>query len=316
VSDRDTFVRGRQAAWARLDLLLNRPRIRRTEDWAELGALYRRACADLARAQSLGLPDDIVGYLDRLASRAHNRLYRRDGGMLRQLVRAVGVDFPRTVRAEWRFVLAAHFFFYLPFAIGVAGPQLSPAFAASVLPESTLVMVEAMYDEVIGRSGGQDAMMAGYYVWNNVGIALRCFVTGLFAGLGSVFYLVYNGLILGTITGFLVSRGLGWNLLDFTAGHSAWELTGIAIAGSAGLKLGYALVVTEGRTRIGSLRAAGPTIFRLVLGAAALLLVAAAVEGFWSAGPVPTWGKVLFGAVGAVVVVGWLGLAGRGEVDP
>ena len=316
MSDRDTFVRGRQAAWARLDLLLDRPRIRRTSDWAELGALYRRVCADLARARSLGLPDDVVGYLDRLASRAHNRLYRRDGHLLRQVVRAVLIEFPQTVRAEWRFVLAAHLLFYLPFVLGLVGPQLSPTFATSVLPESALTMVEAMYDDVIGRSSGQDAMMAGFYVWNNVGIALRCFVTGLFAGLGSVFYLVYNGLILGTISGFLFARGLGWNLLDFTAGHTAWELTGIAISGAAGLKLGYALVVTEGRTRVGSLRAAGPAIFRLVLGASALLLVAAAVEGFWSAGPVPTWGKLTFGAIGLVVVIGWLGLAGRREAAP
>lgn len=311
MSDRDRFVHTRQAAWARLDLLLSRPRIGRTADWAELAALYRRICADLARAQSLGLPDDVVGYLDRLASRAHNRLYRRDGALLGQLVRILLIEFPRTAREQWRFVLAAHLCFYLPFIVGLVGPQLSPTFATSVLPESSLAQVEAMYADTIGRSGGEDAMMAGFYVWNNVGIALRCFVTGLFAGLGSVFYLIYNGLMLGAISGFLISRGLGWNLLDFTAGHSAWELTGIAIAGAAGLKLGYALVVTEGRTRVGSLRAAGPAIFRLVVGASALLLVAAAIEGFWSAGPVPTVGKVLFGAIGAVVVGGWIVLAGR-----
>jgi len=173
-------------------------------------------------------------------------------------------------------------------------------------------MMEEMYSESIGRSSGQDAAMAGFYVWNNVGIAFRCFATGALAGLGSVFYLVYNGLVLGTVEGFLWTRGRGWNLLDFTIGHTPWELTGIAMSGAAGLKLGWALVVTEGRTRMGSLRAAAPEIYRLVLGTAALLLVAAAIEGFWSAGPAPLWAKILFGAVGTLAIVLWLILGGRG----
>ena len=50
--------------------------------------------------------------------------------------------------------------------------------------------------------------MAGFYVWNNVGIAFRCFATGALFGLGSVFYLVYNGLVLGTIEGHLWARGM------------------------------------------------------------------------------------------------------------
>jgi uncharacterized membrane protein SpoIIM required for sporulation len=311
VNERDTFVQGRQAAWERLDALLARPRLVRASEWAELAALYRRVCADLARAQSLGLADDVVSYLDRLASRSHNRLYRRSGGLLGRLARTVLEEFPRTARAEWRFVLAAHLLFYVPFAIGLAGPQLSPDFAGGVLPEPALIEVERMYERLIGRETGEDALMAGFYVWNNVGIALRCFATGLFAGLGSAFYLVYNGLILGTISGYLVQRGLGWNLLDFTAGHSAWELTGIAVSGAAGLKLGAALIVTQGRTRAASLRAAGPAIYRLVLGSAALLLVAAAIEGFWSAGPLPTPVKIAFGAAGALVVLGWLLAGGR-----
>ena len=311
MSQRERFIVAREPAWQRLDALLGQARLRGAAEWSELGALYRAVCADLSRAQALGLPDDVVRHLDRLASRANHRLYRRTGGVIGPLARALAIEFPRTVRAEWRFVLAAHLLFYGPFLAGLLGPLVVPGFAANVLPEAALAQMESMYADTIERGSGQDTMMAGFYVWNNVGIALRCFVTGLFFGLGSTFYLIYNGLVLGAVAGFLVERGLGMNLLAFTSGHAAWELTGIAIAGAAGLKLGHALVVTDGRTRAGSLRAAGPALYRLVLGASGLLLVAAAIEGFWSAGPQPLWAKLAFGAAGLAFVVGWLAIAGR-----
>lgn len=315
MSERDRFLSSRAPSWERLDALLRTPRHRTAAAWQEFATLYRTVCADLARAQALELPDDVVSYLDRLASRAHNRLYRRTGGAGRTLFLTALLRFPRVARREWRFLLAAHLFFYGPFLFGVVGPLVSPDFAGSILPAGALDQFEVMYGDVIGRTEGQNAQMAGFYVWNNVGIALRCFATGALAGLGSVFYLVYNGLILGTVTGFLISRGLGLNLLTFTASHTPWELTGIAVAGAAGLRLGYALIVTEGLTRIGSLRAAAPSLFALVIGAAALLFVAALIEGFWSAGAAPLWVKLIFSAAGVAVIIGWIGFAGR-DVAP
>lgn len=308
---REGFVARRRPHWDRLEKLLGRTRIGGAEQWSELAALYRDVSADLARAQALGLPDDVLHHLDGLAGRAHNRLYGAQRGAGWSVLRDLFLGFPNAVRRQWAFVLASHLLFYVPFIVGIVGGLLVPSFAGSVLSEAQLAEMEAMYSDSIERSAGQDATMAGFYVWNNVGIAFRCFATGALAGLGSAFYLVYNGLILGTVEGFLWSRGLGWNLTDFTAGHSAWELTGIAISGAAGLRLGWALVITQGRTRLGSLRRAGPDLYRLILGAAALLLVAAAIEGFWSSAPLWLWVKIAFGVMGAVIIVLWIGLGMR-----
>lgn len=312
-ADRDAFVRSREERWKRLEHVLTSARPRTAADWSEFAGMYREVSADLARAQALGLPDDVRRYLDRLAGLAHNRLYGSQRGAGTNLFRAAFIGFPVTARRLWPFVLVAHVLFYGPFLVGVIGPLLMPGFASAVLPDSQLSMMEQMYSGEIGRSAGEDAAMAGFYVWNNVGIAFRCFATGALFGLGSVFYLVYNGLVLGTVEGFLWERGLGWNLTDFTVSHTPWELTGIAISGAAGLRMGWALVVTEGRTRLGSLRRAGPDLYRLVLGATVLLLAAAAIEGFWSSGPAPLWLKIGFGVVGTAIIVLWIGVVGRGE---
>jgi uncharacterized membrane protein SpoIIM required for sporulation len=311
VSDREAFIANRQGRWSRLDHLL-KTGINGAQKWSELARLYRSVAADLSRARSLDLPPDIVRYLEQLSANAHNRLYgsQRSGGG-RNILRAVMVDFPVELRRQWRFFLLASLLFYGPFAIGALGALVDPAFASAVLPEATLANMEQMYSgDTVSRQAGEDAMMAGFYVMNNVGIALRCFATGAFLGLGSVYTLVYNGLVMGVIEGYLWSVGAGWNLLDFTAGHTAWELTGVVVAGTAGLKLGWSIVVTNGRTRAGSLKAAGPALFRLIIGATALLFGAAAIEAFWSASPVPLMGKLIFGAFQVLLVGAWLSLGG------
>jgi uncharacterized membrane protein SpoIIM required for sporulation len=315
VADRDGFVAARRGRWRRLERVLQHGPAGAVE-WSVLASDYRSLCADLSRARHLGLPDDIQGYLDELAGRAHNQLYGQavPGATLgRGLLRTVAAEFPQEVRRQWVFFSLALVLFYGPFLVGFVGSLIDPAFAARILPPAQLEEVERMYSSDLGRSAGGDVTMAGFYVWNNVGIAFRCFATGAFAGLGSVFYLVYNGLLIGTIGGYLAAVGLGGNLLQFVAGHTAWELTGVVVAGTAGLRLGWAMIVTEGRTRVGSLREAGPSLYRLVLGAAALLLVAALIEGFWSASPMPGPVKLVFGVVQIAIVTAWLVLGGRRE---
>ncbi len=307
--DRDAFVAPRRERWERLDRLARDAST--AEDWSGLASDYRAVCADLAEARAEGLPLDVQTYLDDLAGRAHNQLYGQRDGSARSVWHDIAVGFPRELRAQWRFFGLSSFLFYGPFFVGVLGAMLDPTFAGIVLPESQLEQVEEMYAESIGRPFGGDASMAGFYVLNNVGIAFRCFATGVLGGLGSVFFLIYNGLIIGTVFGYLGSVGLGGNLLEFVSGHSAWELTGVCVSGAAGLRLGWALMVTNGRTRAGSVRAAGPALYRLVLGTAVLLLVAAAIEGFWSASPVPRVAKYIFGTVQWFIVGAWLFLGGR-----
>lgn len=310
-ADRDAFVGDRRERWARLERSLADPR-RDAAAWSTLASDYRAVCADLARGRALGVPADVLEFLDQLAGRAHNTLYgaRRGGGL--GLLTDVAVGFPREVRDQAVFFWLATLLFYGPFLVGVFGSLADPSFAASVLSEPELEAMEQAYGSDLARGFSGDATMAGFYVWNNVGIAFRCFATGALAGLGSVFYLVYNGLAIGTVLGHLTSVGLGGNLLEFVCGHSAWELTGVCVAGAAGLRLGWALVVTEGRTVAGSLRAAGSSLYRLVLGATALLLVAAAIEGFWSAGPAPRAVKHGFAVVQVAIVASWLWFGGRG----
>lgn len=313
--DRDAFVSPRRGRWDRLDHLVTRGPGGAVE-WSELAAGYRALCADLATARSLGLPADIQHYLDDLAGRAHNQLYSvREAGLGTSILRDALHAFPRELRAHLGFFLLSSALFYGPFVIGLLGGLASPEFAGRVLSPPQLEALEEAYSGDLARGFGGDATMAGFYVMNNVGIAFRVFATGALLGLGSMFYLVYNGLVIGTVVGYLASVGRGYNLLTFVSGHSAWELTGVCVAGAAGLRLGWAILVPGASTRAGSLRAAAPALYRLILGTSVLLLVAAAIEGFWSAGPMSPPVKFAFGLAQVAIVAAWLTFGGRRGAD-
>jgi uncharacterized membrane protein SpoIIM required for sporulation len=153
--------------------------------------------------------------------------------------------------------------------------------------------------------------MTGFYVYNNVGIALRCFALGIIGGIGSAIYLVQNGLFTGAILGYVVSRGAGFNILTFIVGHGSLELGAIVLAGGAGLSLGWSIVAPGDRTRLASLQTCAREIIVIVAGAAAMLVMAALIEGFWSASSIPTAVKLTVGATMFVLVVAYILLGGR-----
>jgi uncharacterized membrane protein SpoIIM required for sporulation len=312
----DQFVAARRAEWEELERLLGKGKRLHALPPSEISraaALYRALCADLMRARAARYAHELTTYLDGLASRAHNALYVAPPPRWDVALALFTRDFPRTLRRRARLLLVAALLFLAPGLFGFVGALRSAEFAARVLPEATLVELDKAYakgfDE--GRDAGSDGAMFGFYVWNNVGIAFRCFATGILFGLGSVFFLLYNGLVIGTVLGAVMRAGHGRNILTFIVGHAPFELTAIVIAGAAGLQLGLALIDTGGRTRLGSLRAQAREIGVLVAGAAAMLAVAAVVEGFWSPSSVPAPIKWAVAAGNALAVALYLGGAGR-----
>jgi uncharacterized membrane protein SpoIIM required for sporulation len=312
----DDFVASRKAEWGELEALIgggkalhrmSAPAISR------VATLYRSVCADLVRAQGAGYGPEVVTLLDGLAARAHNALYSAPPYRLAAVWDLVRADFPRALRRHGRFFALAVTLFLLPAAIGFVGALRSRAFALHLLSPAMAEHVEEAYKQGFGegRSEAMDTAMAGFYVYNNIGIAFQCFATGVLFGLGSLFFLVYNGLMIGAVAGLVTAAGGGWNLLSFTAGHGPFELTAIVISATAGMVMGYALVDTGGRTRFGSLRAKSKDLAHLVLGAAMMLLVAALIEGFWSPSRVAAPVKWAVGGVGYLVVGLYLSMAGR-----
>ncbi|MCB9569125.1 MAG: stage II sporulation protein M [Myxococcales bacterium] len=311
----DDFVAARRSSWQALEELLGREvelHLLPPPAISQAGALYRDLCADLMRARSAGYDHELVTHLDGLAARAHNLLHGARPVELGALTEFVARSFPRALRRNARFFAIASALFVLPMAGALAATLLDPDFATAILPKSALEGAARSYAEGLqGRESSTDATMAGFYIRNNIGIAFRCFSAGILFGLGAAFFLLYNGLVIGATIGFVIARGHGENILTFVCGHAPFELTAICIAGGAGIQMGYAMIRTGGRTRLGSLRAAAPEVGAVVGGAALMLLIAAMVEGFWSPSGAPPPLKWAVAAIFTILVAAYLALAGR-----
>lgn len=311
----DGFLQTRSASWKELAALLapNKPlSTRPPQEISKIALLYRELCTDRMRAERLALGPSTLHYLDSLISRAHAALYDSKPSRVTRWWTYLGRDFPRAFRANRKIFGVACALFFIPYVLTLLQTYASPEAASAILPIEMLEqMAEAYSREPRGRTGGQNAAMAGFYVYNNVGIAFRCFATGIVFGLGSAFFLIYNGAITGAVTGHVIRSGGGLNILTFVAGHAPLELTAIVIAGAAGLQMGQALVVTQGQTRLGSLWRERRGIVAQVVGAMVMLLMAAAVEGFWSPSSQSGQVKWAVGGTMLVIVASFLTFAGR-----
>jgi uncharacterized membrane protein SpoIIM required for sporulation len=311
----DEFVAARQPAWNELDGLLVQKRVLyRLPPWSigRAATLYREICSDLMRARGAGYSAEVVDLLDALAARASAALYSAPPYRWGAVWELVAYGFPQAVRRNARFVALAAALFVLPGLLGFFGAQRSRGFAIQIMSESMVEQMEKTYSDLgHGRGESTDSMMASFYVYNNVGIAFRCFATGILFGLGSMFFLVYNGLVIGVVTGAVTRAGHGRNLFTFVAGHGAFELTAIVISGAAGIAMGYALVATGPRSRWASLRAKSGDLFRMIVGAALMLLVAAFIEGFWSPSSVLPQVKWVVAVLLYLLVFAYLVFAGR-----
>ncbi len=311
----DEIIAARQNDWHELEAIVSRGEALHQLDGPSISraaTLYRSLCNDLARSRARCTPD-LVAYLDNLAGRAHSALYGAQPFRAPAIFSLLFRDFPATLRKNAAFLAAASALFLLPCAIGFALGLYFPNTTSDILPRSMLEGMADAYSKGFdaGRSEGTDTTMAGFYVYNNVGIAFRCFATGVFFGLGSIFFLLYNGLVIGAVAGYVSAAGFGGNIGTFMCGHAPFELTAIVISGAAGLRMGYALVVTGGRTRLGSLRESAPEIARLVGGAGFMLVIAALVEGFWSPSALPAPVKWSVATLFTLAVAGWLAFGGR-----
>jgi len=288
---------------------------------SDFPAAYRRICQHLALAERREYSLVLVQRLRDLVERGHAVFYRPRAPRARSIVDFFAATFPRLVRAQAGAMAAASALFFVPLLGTLVLLQLRPELVHTLFDPAQLAQFEQMYDpnstgQRIGRESGSDLMMFGYYIYNNVSIGFRTFASGLLAGVGSIFVLVMNGVVIGGVAGHLTAIGYGGPFWRFVVGHSAPELLAIVISGGAGLQIGMALIAPGRRTRARALVEAGMVGAKLVLGVFAMLVFAAFVEAYWSSLVwVPTALKFGAGAALWLGILLWLWRGGRGQVD-
>lgn len=279
------FETANEAQWRELESAVSRAD--KALDPERFLFLYRTACEHLAMAEARGFPAALVSRLAAVTARAHQIVYRQTDLGLGRIARTLMHTFPAMVRAHRWYVLVA--------ALLVMGPAIALGYAVAHRPDLILSLADSstveefgrMYDPsnpAIGRlrDAGTNWMMFGFYIANNVGIAFQCYVSGILFGVGSLYYLAFNGAFGGAVAGYVTSIGYAGTFFPFIATHSAFEVTAIVLNGAAGLRLGRSVLLPGRLPRMASLQRAARETSVIVFGSAVMLVIAAAIEAFWS----------------------------------
>jgi uncharacterized membrane protein SpoIIM required for sporulation len=249
--------------------------------------LYRSACEHLALAEARGFPAPLISRLSSITARAHQVVYRQTDLGFGRIARTLLHTFPAMVRAHRGYVLTAALLVMAPAVMLGYAVAHRPDLLLSLVDRTTVENFRHMYDpanSTVGRlrDSGTNWMMFGYYIANNIGIAFQCYAAGVFFGIGSIYYLAFNGAFGGAVAGYVTSLGFAGTFFPFIATHSAFEITAIILSGAAGLRLGRSVLLPGRLSRRASLQIAARETSVIVFGAAVMLVIAAAIEAFWS----------------------------------
>jgi uncharacterized membrane protein SpoIIM required for sporulation len=288
------FERRYQPIWEEFEGLLDRLAMPKKSRAAQSSLpmerfppLYRETCHHLALAVDRQYPHFLIARLHRLVERGHQAMYQTKTRFWAGIWQFVAIEFPQLIRSHPRLLLLSTMAFCVPLFALMLTCYLVPEAVYSVFDPGQVAVFEKMYNPAavaIGRerSADSDVLMFGVYVRNNIGISFQVFASGLLAGVGALFYLLLNGIFIGAVAGYLTTIGFGSTFWQFVCGHGAFELTAIVLSGVAGLKLGTAILVPGRQTRRDALTDAAKVAVRMMYGVAAMLLIAALIEAFWS----------------------------------
>jgi uncharacterized membrane protein SpoIIM required for sporulation len=313
----DRFITQRKNAWQRLEDLLklldnaSLKRLRR-EEVRELGRIYRRTASDLAIARAESRDPRLINYLNSLVIRAHGRNYRAESHGWKRILLFFTRELPQTFRRTWRYTLLSFSVFTIFAIFGFVGTRYDPEF-------SELVGVDPAFREMNIETktrwweslNEQNQVGASVIMTNNIRVTIYTFAFGALLGVGTLFYLAFNGANIASVLALTYRAGFGNDLVTFMVGHGVIELSCIFISGGAGLLIGSAMIMPGNLTRADALKTRGMEAVRLMMGVAVLLVVAGTIEGFISPAPINPRIKYTIAALTGLALYSYLLFAGR-----
>jgi uncharacterized membrane protein SpoIIM required for sporulation len=282
--DVDRFTRERSAGWEELAGLVReagtRPQRLGAEPLLRLGRRYRAAAADLALARRLFPNHPQTRALERLVTDARQCVYATEARR-RSLIGFLTTGYWQRVRERPLALLAAFAFLLVPMALAAVWAIDDPAAALGIVPSEFQDATDPS-TRFTDLSPAEEAAMSSFIFTNNIRVTFTAIAGGMLLGIGSAAATIFNGGFVGAIVGLTISNGRVGDLLRFILSHGLLELSCIAVACSAGLRLGWSLIDPGPLTRGDSLRRAARPAMEIVLGTMPWLVLAGLIEAFLS----------------------------------
>lgn len=278
------FIQKNKDQWERLNSLLKKHR-RTFKETDEFGKLYQQATEDLSFSQTNFHDADVTYYLNNLIHKCHMTFYRPKKSKFFKFLSFFGKELPKIFFTLKYPILLSLIIFFISsttsFLMVKSNVELTEIFVDSRTYEMVLSDLETR-----NKFGNFDNIPKEFrlpisiLIWfNNSKVAVFAFVFGITLGLGTIFILITNGLMLGALTAIYYMNGHFADFISLILVHGSIELTAIFISGGAGFYIASAILNPNRKKRIDNIKSNSLIAFKCIIGVIALLLWAGLIEG-------------------------------------
>jgi len=274
------FVKQNKDKWLKFEKVLSN---KTTLDPNELSDLYIEITDHLSYAKTFYGESNTERYLNQLASSAHQKIYKTKKEAKNRILTFFKTEFPTMFYQHHRELLIAFLVFMLFAVIGAFSAANEGDFVRSILGDGyvnmTLENIDKSDPMAVYKQMGEFNMFIGITL-NNIKVALFAFAYGILLGIGSLYIMMQNGIMLGSFQYFFFEKGLLWESVRTIWIHGTIEISVIIIAGCAGLVLGNGMLFTGTYTRLESFKRGVKNGLKILLSTIPFFIIAGFLEGF------------------------------------
>ncbi len=305
------WIEKRKNHWQRMAVLLDRAtssgvRSLSHEELREIALLYRQIAGDLSALRQARTAKPLQANLNALLTRAHHLIYSQRKAGVSQIWRFFRWEYPALFRRLLPYTLVSLLLMIGGAALGAVLTLFRPAFMTHLLGPRMLAAIQQHKMWTLSINSMAPAASSAIMT-NNLSVTFAAYAMGITAGLGTVYMIGWNGVLLGVVGMACAQHQMSVQLWSFVAAHGSLELPSIVIAGAAGLRLGAGLLFPGMYSRRHSIALAGAESARLVSAVIPLLVIAGTFEGFFSPSTViPPAIKFVTGTILFSLLLTWL----------
>lgn len=275
-----TFIKKNENYWKEFESYL-KGQVKMSSD--DLAELYIHITDDLSYAKTFYQDSPLVGYLNDLAVKAHQRIYKNKKEKKSRIVDLWKYEVPEAVYKSRKALLYSFLIFMVSILMGLFSQNVNADFTRSILGDSYVNMTNENINNgdplAVYRSSSQGSMFVGISA-NNIRVSFLVYVLGILGTIPAAYVLFSNGIMVGAFLGFFIEKGMTWLALSTIFIHGALELSAIVIAGAAGIVLGNSFLFPGTYSRMDSLNEGARRSLKIIIGLVPVFLVAGFLESY------------------------------------
>lgn len=248
-----------------------------------LADMYIQIMNDLSYAQTYYPKSKVTQYLNILAAQTYQKIYKTKRIEENRIIHFFKTEVPLIVHENRKYLHFSVLTFLIVVGIGFVSAHYDLEFIRLILGDHyvNLTLDNIQNDDAMGiyKSGSNWGSFIGI-AFNNLYVGLRFFIFGIFAGLGTLFFLLYNGIMVGAFQYLFIKENAFMDSFRGIWLHGAIEITGIIIEAFAGFVFGGSILFPKTYSRKNSFIQGFKNGFKIFIAMIPFIVTAAFIEGF------------------------------------